>query len=71
MKQTIRFPKSKRFITIQRHPVKLTALLYLREAVMLENYEVCAEFIRTAKEFGASAPEVQAILEDSRRVPSG
>lgn len=71
MKQTIGFPKPRRYIRIQCHPVKLTALLYLKEALIAENYEICRDFIGIAREFGASAAEVQAILEDSRRVPSG
>lgn len=71
MKQTVRFPKSRPYFKIQRHPVKLTALLYLKEALIAEKYETCAEFIRIAREFGANAQEVRSILEDSRRTPSG
>ena len=56
---------------IKRHPVKLTALLYLREALGAERYEECAEFIAIAHEFGAKPFEVQDILEDPRRVPRG
>lgn len=56
-------------IRIKRHPVKQTALLYLREALFEERYEECAEFVRTALEFGATAFEVRAILEDPRRLP--
>ena len=52
-----------------KHPVKLTALLYLREALLEEVYEECAQAIEIAKEFGAEGFEVQNILEDPRRRP--
>jgi len=69
MKQAINpvgFRKIRRAV---KHPVKLTALLYLKEALLREEYEVCAEFIATAKEFGAQAFEIQNLLEDPRRIP--
>lgn len=54
---------------LKRHPVKLTALLYLREALLDERYEECAEFIAVAQEFGTQAFEIQNLLEDPRRIP--
>lgn len=71
MKQTVRYPKARGSFKIRRHPVKLTALLYLKEALIAEQYESCAGFIRIAREFGANAQEIQSILEDLRRVPTG
>lgn len=71
MKQTARYPKTRSYFKIRRHPVKLTALLYLKEAVIAEQYESCAGFIRIAREFGANAQEIQSILEDFRRAPTG
>lgn len=53
-----------------KHPVKLTALLYLREALLDEVYEECAQAIRIAKEFGAEEFEIQNLLEDPRRRPT-
>jgi hypothetical protein len=53
-----------------RDPVKLTALIYLREALISERYENCAEFIGIAKEFGALDEEIRILLEDPRRHPS-
>ena len=53
-----------------KHPVKLTALLYLKEALAREKYENCSEIISIAKEFGALPFEVQDLLEDPRRSPS-
>ena len=58
-----------RRIGILKHPVKLTALLYLKEALRQERYEICAEVIAVAKEFGATASEVRNLLEDPRRNP--
>ena len=53
-----------------KHPVKLTALLYLKEALAREQYERCAEIIAFAKEFGAAAFEIEDLLEDPRRSPT-
>ena len=53
-----------------RDPVKLTALIYLREALISEQYESCADFIAVAKEFGALDEEIRVLLEDLRRHPS-
>ena len=55
---------------IKKDPVKLTALIYLRDAILRERYEECREMITIAKEFGAEGFEIQNILEDPRRVPS-
>lgn len=52
-----------------KHPVKLTALLYLREALIKERYESCPDIIRVAKEFGAQEYEIEDLLEDPRRSP--
>ena len=52
-----------------RNPVKLTALLYLREALLEEKYESCLEFIAIAKEFGALDEEIRVLLEDPKRHP--
>lgn len=56
-------------LRVRKNPVKLTALLYLREALRRERYEQCAEFIAVAKEFGAQEREIEELLEDSRRIP--
>ena len=52
------------------HPVKLTALLYLKEALLREQYEKCAEIVALAQEFGALPYEIRDLLEDPRRSPS-
>lgn len=56
---------------IIRNPVKLTALLYLREALVEERYEDCAGIIKIARQFGARRFEIQNLLEDPRRLPKG
>ena len=53
-----------------RHPLKLTALLYLKESLIREQYEKCAEIVALAQEFGAAPFEIQDLLEDPRRSPS-
>jgi hypothetical protein len=60
-----------RVLRVKRHPVKLTALLYLVEALKEERYEECAEFVAVAREFGAQPYEIQQLLEDLRRRPRG
>jgi len=62
----LRFPRLRR---ARRNPVKLTALLYLREALLEERYEDCAQIIAIAREFGAQILEIQDLLEDPRRHP--
>ncbi len=57
------------FQRARKHPVKLTALLYLRDALKAQRYELCSEFIAVAKEFGAKEQEVEELLEDPRRMP--
>lgn len=52
-----------------KHPVGFTALVYLKEALLRERYENCAEVIAIAKEFGAENYQIQALLEDPRRSP--
>ena len=51
------------------HPLRLTALLYLKDALRNERYELCGEIIATAREFGASENEIRFLLEDPRRTP--
>ena len=53
-----------------RHPLKLTALLYLKEALIREQYEKCPDIVALAQEFGAASFEIQDLLEDPRRSPS-
>lgn len=52
-----------------KHPVRMTALLYLREALAQERYEDCGSIISIAREFGAHEHEIDWLLEDPRRVP--
>ena len=56
-------------VRIVRHPIKLTALLYLREALLEERYEECDQAIQIALEFGGKSFEINDLLEDVRRIP--
>jgi len=56
--------------TRKKHPVKLTALHYLKEVLQNEDYEACSEIIEIACEFGAEEAEIQFLLEDHRRTPT-
>lgn len=61
--------RSPTLLRVRRDPVKLTALLYLREALLAERYEECPGFIEVAREFGAQEREIEELLEDARRMP--
>lgn len=61
---------SPRYRRRTRDPVKLTALIYLRESLIAARYEECAEIIAIAREFGAREDEIRVLLEDPRRHPS-
>jgi hypothetical protein len=69
MIKTLEQPGERKRRVLKKHPLKLTALLYLKEALLRERYEICAEVIAVAKEFGAADFEVQDLLEDPRRTP--
>ena len=69
MLKTIENPGEQRRSGVLKHPVKLTALLYLKEAIQKEKYEEAPEFIEIAREFGAKEREIEELLEDSRRTP--
>ncbi len=53
-----------------RHPLRVTALLALSQALREEQYEECAEIVAIAREFGAGENEIGSLLEDRRRIPS-
>ena len=44
------------------HPLGLTALMYLREALQNERFEDCKVAAETAREFGAQEWEIRNIL---------
>ncbi|MBP9733413.1 MAG: hypothetical protein KBD07_03455 [Candidatus Omnitrophica bacterium] len=69
MKSITRTARSVRGVKSAYHPVALTSLLYLREALFREEYEKCSELIGIAREFGARESEIGYLLEDPRRVP--
>ena len=59
-----------RRVRSQKHPVSFTALVYLKDSLLREQYEDCAEIVAIAKEFGAENYQIQDLLEDPRRSPS-
>ena len=68
MLETLNVSQQKRR-PVLKHPIKLTALLYLKEALAKQKYELCEEIISVAKEYGAADFEVRDLLEDPRRTP--
>lgn len=49
------------------HPVALTALLYLQDAVRKERYEECAAMVAAAREFGVPELDIYGVLVEPRR----
>lgn len=70
MKPTLSSNGITRYRRRTRDPVKLTALIYLREALIAERYEDCADFIAIAKEFGAFDEEIRVLLDNPKRHPN-
>ena len=64
-----RFNRERREGVSFRHPVRVTALWTLKQALLQEKYEECAEIIAIAKEFGAPHAEIYYLLEDPKRRP--
>ena len=67
MLNAIQNPAPKRRRAVTKHPVKLTALLYLKDALLDEQYEICPDLVAIAQEFGAAEFEIRDLLEDPRR----
>jgi hypothetical protein len=44
--------------------LKLTALLYLNEALVAQEYETCQELIDTAKNLGVNPGDISAVIAD-------
>ena len=49
------------------HPVKVTALEYLKEALQKERYEDCWGIVEVAKDFGAENAEIWTIINRCAR----
>ena len=49
------------------NPVALTALVYLREALLEERYEDCPQILQVAREFNVPEVRILWLLEDPRR----
>ena len=46
----------------KRHPIELTALVYLKEALEEKRYEELKEIIDIGREFGISNEEIQRLF---------
>jgi len=45
------------------HPVKMTALLYLREVLQKQQFDECDDIICIARAFGAQDQDIDEIIE--------
>jgi hypothetical protein len=50
--------------------LKVTALLYLKEALVAQKYESCQELIDTAKNLGVGAGDISAVIAEYLNAPS-
>ena len=53
---------------VARHPVQLTALLYLRDILRDQRFEEAPELLALAREFGAPEHDVEKVLRRYRDV---
>ena len=44
--------------------LKVTALLYLKEALIAQEYESCQELVDTAKNLGVNPGDISAVIAD-------
>ena len=44
--------------------LKVTALLYLKEALVAQQYEACQELVDTAKKLGVAPGDISAVIAD-------
>jgi hypothetical protein len=44
--------------------LKLTALVYLNEALVAQEYETCQELVDTAKSLGINPSDISAVIAD-------
>ena len=51
--------------------LKATSLLYFKDALLNQQYEDCAELIRTAKSFGAQPGEISRIIAEATGTDTG
>ena len=53
-----------------KHPVQTTALLYLKDGLGREHYEILPEIVAIASEFGASEGQIREVLWANLPTPS-
>lgn len=70
MIKIIKYSNGQSYRPNRKDPVRLTALIYLKEALLKEQYEACGDIITIAREFGARDREIKDLLEDPRRSPT-
>lgn len=51
--------------------LKVTSLLYFKDALLNQRYEDCAELIRAAKSFGAQPGEISRVIAEVAGAESG
>ncbi|GEM_PF-3430665 len=61
------FNKKKEQIKAGDEALQVIALIYLKEALVKERYEECAELVRAAKRFGATQGEIKQMLVEGAR----
>jgi hypothetical protein len=64
MENNVVFNNGKTITVTFNDMLRVTALLYLKDALIKEEYEGCAELIKAAKSFGARQSEVSKVLTE-------
>ena len=66
MKNNVQFNEQQALGTDQL--LKVTALLYLQEALIAQEYETCQELIDTAKNLSVDQGDINAVITDYLKV---
>ena len=65
MKENIVFKNEENNPVARDEVLKVTSLLYIKEALFNEEYEDCRELIRIAKRFGARQGDIRRVIAQS------
>ena len=67
MKENAVFKNERNKPVARNEVLKVTSLLYFKEALFNEEYEDCKELIRIAKRFGARQDDIRRVIAESNR----
>jgi len=71
VKSNITFNNDKNNPITRDETLKVTALVYFKEALVKQEFEECAELIKAAKRFGAQQAEISDVIAEYARGVEG